>query len=126
MKTRFLAPVILSLFLLPGCASLQALGAASTGTIASVAPDEFNAAKRSLTAAHDLHASTARFLTIAANSNLCTSACAVTAKGYLDRSEAALKAADALIAVSDAPGINAKITTASLLLANVNALIGKK
>lgn len=121
-----LIPALICLLALPGCSSLQALGQASTGTIASVAPDEFNAAKRSLTAAHDLHASTARFLTIAANSNLCTRTCAVTAKDYLDRSEAALKAADALIALGDAPGINAKITTASLLLANVQALIGKK
>ena len=126
MKHRFLVPVFVALFAVSGCSALGALEAASTGTIASVAPDTINQAKKALTAAHDVHASTARFLTIAANSNLCIRICAVTAKDYLDRSEQALVAADSLVALGDAPGINAKIAAASLLLGNVQALVGRK
>lgn len=126
MKRTFLAPLILSLFLLPGCSSLQALGAASTGTISSVAPDTVNTAKKALTAAHDLHRVTADFLTVAATSNLCHAACASTAKVWLDQSEAALVTGDKLILLGDAPGVEAKIAAATGLISQVQSLIGKK
>lgn len=126
MRPRFAAALITSLFLLSGCSSLGALGAASTGTLASVAPDTVNTAKRALTAAHDLHRVTADFLTIAATSNLCHASCATQAKLYLDQSEAYLVAADKLVALGDAPGIEAKISGATALIAQVQSLIGKK
>lgn len=126
MNRTFAAHLVLSLFLLSGCSSLGALGAASTGTLASVAPDTVNTAKKALIAAHDLHRVTADFLTIAANSNLCHASCAIQAKLYLDQSEAYLVAADKLVALGDAPGIEAKISGASALIAQVNSLIGKK
>ncbi len=126
MNRTFLAPFALSLFLLSGCSGLGTIAEVAGGTISSVAPDTINIAKQALTAAHDAHASTARLLTIAAQTNLCHAACAATAKVWLDQSEAALVAGDKLIALGDAPGIEAKITSASALLASVQALIGKK
>ena len=126
MKHRFIAPLVAALFLLPGCSTLGALGAASTGTIASVAPDTVNQAKKALTAAHDLHRGPADFLVIAAQTNLCHATCASTAKTYLDQSEAYLVAADKLVALGDAPGIEAKIASATSLISAVQNLIGKK
>lgn len=123
MKHRLIAPVLAGLFLLPGCSTL---GAATTGTIASVAPDSVNTAKKALTAAHDLHRVTADFLVVAATSNLCHAACASTAKTYLDQSEAYLVAADKLVALGDAAGIEAKISAATGLISQVQSLIGKK
>lgn len=116
------AALLLAFLVLPGCSTLQAVSA----PLAASAPDTINAAKKALTAAHDLHRGTADFLVIAAQTNLCHSVCAATAKDYLDRSEAALVAADSLVALGDAPGIEAKISSATLLIANVQALIGKK
>lgn len=125
MRLRILAIPFLIIGL-TGCTSLQALGAATTGSISSVVPDAANTAKKALTAAHQLHATTADFLTIAAQTNLCHAVCASTAKTYLDSSEAYLIAADKLVALGDAPGIEAKITASSALLSNIQALIGKK
>lgn len=122
MKLRYAAVLILPL--LSGCQA-DGLQTAVSGSVSQVAPDEFNAAKRALTASHALHASIANFMAIAANSNLCHAACAATAKDYLDRSETALVAADSLIAAGDAKGIEAKISAASLLMANIQALVGK-
>ena len=122
MKHRFIAPVVASLFLLPAC---TVLGAATTGTIAQAAPDTVNAAKKALTAAHDLHRVTADFLTVAATTNLCHATCATKAKTYLDQSEAYLVAADKLVALGDAPGIEAKVTAATNLIAQIHAIIGK-
>lgn len=123
---KHLAPLVLALFILPGCSSLGVIGAATTGTISSVAPDAVNSAKKALTAAHDVHRATADFLTIAAQTNLCHAACASTAKTYLDQSEAALVAADTAIKLGDAAGVEAKIATATTLIGQVQALIGKK
>lgn len=125
MKLRFATVLIPSLLFLPGCAAVEALGAASTGTISQAIPDTVNTAKRLLTAAHEAHRVTADFLTIAATSNLCHATCATNAKALLDESEAALKAGDAAIALGDAPGVEAKIAAATALLAKVNALVGK-
>ena len=125
MKHRFIAPLVLAIFVLPGCSTLGALSAASTGTISSVAPDTVNVAKKALTAAHTLHQATADFLKISAQTNLCHAACASTAKNYLDQSEAYLVAADQLVALGDAPGIEAKITAATTLIASVQSLVGK-
>lgn len=120
------AAIITALFLLPACTQLEAMRAATSGTISSVAPDSVNTAKRLLTAAHEAHRVTADFLADAANSNLCHRTCAVTAKKYLDQSEAALKAADTAIALGDAPGVEAKIATATALISQINGLMGKK
>lgn len=120
-----LITALICLLAISGCSSLQALGTSTTGTIASVAPDELNAAKRSLTAAHDLHRSLAVFLSMAATSNLCHAGCAATAKNYLDQSEAILMAGDGLIKLGDAKGIEAKITAAAALMAQAQALVGK-
>lgn len=116
-----------SLTLAPGCSSIAQINAVAgpTGTIASVAPEVMNKAKQALTAAHNIHKSTAVFLTIAADSNLCTGKCASQAKIYLVTSHEALIAADRLVALGDAPGINAKIVAATALLASAQALVGK-
>lgn len=119
--------ITLSLFVaftpVTACTALQG---ATTGSVASVAPDTVNTAKKALIAAHELHRVTADFLTIAANTNLCHATCASQAKSYLDQSEAALVAADKLVATGDAVGIEAKITSATSLIASVQALVGKK
>lgn len=126
MKFPQLAAVpFIALLGLSACSTLQALGAASTGTIASVAPDAVNAAKKALTAAHDLHMAAAEALTAAANAKVCTATCAVSAKAYLDQSEAYLVAADKLVALGDAPGIEAKVSAATTLVAQVQSLLGK-
>lgn len=116
---------VVAFLALSGCSALGALGAASTGTIASVAPDSANTAKRALTAAHDLHRATADFLVIAAQTNLCHAACATKAKGFLDQSEAYLVAGDKLVALGDAPGIEAKITAATALISQVQSLVAR-
>lgn len=127
MKLNFMAFVgLLILAPLPACAQLDAIGKAATGSVASVVPDTVNGAKKALTAAHELHRVTADFLVIAANTNLCHATCASQAKVYLDQSEAALVAADKLIVLGDAVGVEAKITAATALIADVNNLIGKK
>ncbi len=115
--------VILGLAFLPACTpATQAL----TGSVSQVAPDAVNAAKKALTAAHDLHRGAAIFLTIAAQSNLCHATCAVQAKTYLDQSEAALVAGDTAIKLGDAVGVEAKITAATTLISQAEALVGKK
>ncbi len=107
---------------LPGCTALQV----ANGTVTDVAPQAMLAAKKALIAAHSLHEAAADALTIAATTNLCKGTCAVQAKGYLDQSEAYLVAADKLVALGDAPGIEAKISGATALLSQVEALTGKK
>lgn len=125
MKSAVFA-LALGLIILPACSQLNAVGAATTGSVSSVAPDAVNTAKKALTAAHDLHRATADFLTIAATTNLCHSVCASQAKVYLDQSEAALVAADKLVVLGDAVGVEAKITAATALISDVQALVGKK
>jgi len=120
---RSTAIVLIALLSLPACAGLQQ---ASTGSISQVAPDTINAAKKALTAAHELHRATADFLTIAANTNLCHANCASRAKLYLDQSESALLAADKLVAVGDAVGIEAKIATATTAIGAIQNLVGRK
>lgn len=126
MRRRFIAPLVLTLFTLSACSTVDAVAGATSGSVASVAPQVTNTVKKALTAAHDLHKSTAVFLTIAAQTNLCHATCASTAKIYLDQSENYLVAADKLVVLGDAPDIEAKITAATALIANVNLLIGKK
>lgn len=107
---------------LPGCAALRA----ANGTVTDVAPTAMLAAKKALIAGHSLHEAAADALTAAATSNLCISTCAIQAKAYLDQSEAYLLAADHLVALGDAPGIEAKISGATALISQVQSLIGKK
>ena len=115
------AAVIAALFLaIPSCGPL---GTAVTGTVTQVAPDAMAAAKKGLIAAHGLHEAAADGLAAAANANVCKATCATQAKAYLDQSEALLKAADSLVALGDAPGINAKISGASALISQVNGLL---
>jgi len=113
-----------SLTLAPSCTSLAQFN--PTAPISAAAPEVMNKAKQALTAAHNIHKSTAVFLQIAAESDLCTGKCAETAKIYLVTSHEALIAADKLVALGDAPGINAKITAASALISQAQALVGKK
>jgi len=122
MRFRF-ALALIPFMALSGCAAATQ---ATTGSISQVAPDIVNNAKRALTAAHQLHASAANLLAVAANSNLCVAACATTAKGYLDQSYAALLAADKLVALGDASGIEAKVADAIALVSQAQSLIGKK
>lgn len=129
MKSAHTA-TILSLFLIltpvSACAKLDAVLGATSGSVASVAPDTVNAAKKALTAAHELHRGAAVFLQIAAESNLCKSTCASQAKVYLDKSEDALVAGDAAIKLGDAVGVTAKIAAATDFISQAEALVGKK
>lgn len=125
MKTKFLAIPVIAFLALSGCSSFGTLTAATVGTVSSVAPTAMNAAKKALTAAHLLHEAAADALTAAAQSNVCHAQCATTAKLYLDQSEAYLVAGDKLIALGDAPGIEAKISAATGLISQVQSLIGK-
>lgn len=122
---RHISIALVAFLALSGCSALQTVTAATGGTIASVAPDSVNVAKKALTAAHDLHKATADFLTIAAQTNLCHAACASTAKNLLDQSEAYLVSGDKLVALGDAPGIEAKITAATALISQVQSLASK-
>lgn len=126
MKSAQAAFLIALLLPLPACQGLGALTTATAGTVSDVAPQAMADAKKALAAAHSLHASVANFLTIAATTDLCKSACAVTAKTYLDQSYAYLKAADAAVQLGDAPGITAKIASATNLLGQIQQLVGKK
>ncbi len=122
---RYLAPILACFLLIAGCADIQAvttIGTAATGTVSQVAPAAMLKAKQVLTASHRLHQGVAEFMTIAANSDLCHATCATQAKDYLDRSEALLSAADDLVKLGDIPGINAKITAATALIAKAQAL----
>lgn len=94
--------------------------------ISSTAPAEFNQAKKALTAAHLVHKTTADFLVIAANSDLCKGQCAVQAKTLLDQSYAILLAADAAIVTGDAKTINDKIAAATALVGQLQSLIGRR
>lgn len=113
----------LCLPLLGGCGQAQV---AATGTVTQAAPQTMLAAKKSLIAAHALHEAAADALTAAANANICKGACASDAKRYLDQSENALKAADSLVALGDAQGIELKISGAIALISQTQALIGRK
>lgn len=121
MRLRF-ALALIPLMAVSGCAAATQ---ATTGSIARVAPDAVNSAKKALTAAHDLHRGAAVFLTIAAQSNLCHATCATQAKDYLDKSEAALVAGDTAIKLGDAVGVTDKITAATVLISQAEALVGK-
>ena len=112
MRFTLALPVI-AVLALPAC-----------GTGPTIPPDTINNAKKALTAAHQLHRATADFLVIAATTNLCHAACASQAKTYLDQSETALVAADKLVAVNDAVGIEAKITSATAAIASIQNLVG--
>lgn len=123
MKLKTMALAIALVLVAPGCAQLQT---ASTGTVTQAAPQTMLAAKKSLIAAHALHEAAADALTAAANANICKGACAVDAKRYLDQSEDALHAADALVALGDAQGVELKISGAIALISQTQALIGRK
>lgn len=110
---------------LSGCAAATTVGQAVTGSVASVAPDAVNSAKKALTAAHALHEASADVLTAAAKSGVCHATCAVAAKAYLDQSEAYLVAADKLVALGDAPGIEAKISASTALISQIQNLSAK-
>lgn len=114
--------LILGLAFLPACTPASQ---AITGSVSQVAPDAVNKAKKLLTAAHEAHRVTADFLRIAADSNLCHATCASQARIYLDRSEDALLAADTAIKLGDAVGVEAKIATATTLISQAQALVGK-
>lgn len=122
--------IVLSAFIaltpVSACAKLDTVLGATSGSVASVAPDAVNAAKKVLTAAHELHRGAAVFLQIAAESNLCKSTCASQAKVYLDKSEEALVAGDTAIKLGDAVGVTAKIAVATDLISQAEALVGKK
>jgi len=121
MKLAVLVPVIV--LSLSGCSTLQA----ATGTVSDVVPAAMLDAKKALTAAHALHEAVADGATIAANTNLCISTCATKAKGYLDLSEAYLLQADAAVKAADTVGVQAKVSAAITIIANVENLIsGKK
>jgi hypothetical protein len=122
MKQHLLA--IALLLPLAGCPGTQ--GIDPNAPISQTAPATMLAAKKSLIAAHGLHEAAADALTAAANAKLCVAQCAITAKAYLDQSEAALQAADSLVALGDAQGIETKIAGATSLISQIQTLIGKK
>lgn len=96
-----------------------------TAPISSVAPAEFAKAKQALTSAHLVHKSVADFLTIAADTNLCHATCASQARTLLLQSAAILSAADAAVATGDARAVEDKIASATALIGQLQALIGR-
>lgn len=116
--------VAFSLAVAPSCTSLAQFNPAAP--ISAAAPEVMNKAKVALTAAHNIHKSTAVFLTIAAETNLCTGTCASQAKTYLVMSHEYLLAADSAVALGDVAGIEDKVKSAISLVSQINALVGKK
>ena len=124
MRFHLTLPVLALLFL-SACSGLTTAGTALTGSVSQVAPDAVNTAKKLLTAAHEaigLHGGLpyyrGHFEPVSCN-------LLSQAKGYLDASEAALTAADTAIKLGDAVGVEAKIATATTLIAQAEALVGK-
>lgn len=115
-----------AILLLTGCTGLNTVAQAATGSVASVAPQAMQTAEKALIASHALHEAAADALTIAAKSGACHAACASQAKTFLDTSEAYLVAADKLVALGDAPGIEAKIAGATALISQVQSLTSGK
>lgn len=111
--------------LLGACPAATTAVTATTGSVSDVAPDAMMAAKKGLIAAHSTHEAAAIGLRIAAQSGVLHGTDAAKAKDILDQSEAYLTAADNLVALGDAQGIEAKISLANTLSAQVQALIGK-
>lgn len=126
MRKIVMALAFAGVFGVSGCGTLSTVLTASTTTVTAVAPDAMMAAKKGLTAAHDAHAAAALALTVAAQTGWLHGQDALTAKKWLDDSEAYLSAADDLVALGDAPGIEAKIGAANALVAKVQALVGTK
>lgn len=125
MKSAAFA-LALGLAFLPGCSGLTTATTALNGSVSQVAPDAVNTAKKLLTATHEAHRVAADLLTVAANTNLCHATCASEAKVLLDQSEAVLLAGDTAAQLGDAVGVEAKIATATTLIAQAEALVGKK
>lgn len=122
MRFKHLAFPIILAFGLSGCSTIETAFAATTGTIASLDPAAMQAAEKGLTAAHLTHQAAADGLIVAVQAGLHGSA-ASTAQNWLDQSEVILKAADASVVLGDAPGIEAKISAANVLLAKVQSAI---
>ncbi len=116
MKYAIIALCLLTA--LPGCSALQA----ANGTVTDVAPAAMLAAKRALIAAHSLHEAAADTAVIAANSNICVSTCAQRTKTYIDQSETLLVAADAAVKAGDTPGVQAKVSAAIAIVAQIESL----
>lgn len=124
MKTRILLALCFAASL-GGCSTLQALDSAANGTASDVAPQAMITAKKALIATHGLHEAAADVAVAAANGGFCVGTCASKAKDAIDKSEAILLAADKLVALGDARGINAKVGDAAALIAQVQTLAGK-
>lgn len=124
MKNRLLIALSLAAAL-GGCTTLQTLDKAANGTVTDVAPQAMVTAKKALIAAHGLHEAAADVAVAAANGGVCVGTCASQAKSAIDKSESLLVAADKLVALGDARGINAKIGDATALISQVQTLAGK-
>lgn len=123
----FIAAASLSL-MTAGCSVFSTLGVISqpVSTISPAAQDAMNAAKKGLTAAHELHEAVADALTAAANSGYLTGTNASTAKAWIDQSEVLLVSADGLVSAADSSGIEAKVSAATSLISQVQNLIANK
>jgi hypothetical protein len=120
MRMFMLAAV--AAFSLSACGDLATAINQPVSGVSQSTQDAMNAAKKGLTAAHLLHQAAADAMTAAAKSGALHGAAAATAKTYLDQSEAYLVAADDLVAVGDAAGIEAKVATATALISQVQSL----
>lgn len=115
--------------MLTGCSAVSLptwIVPATTGSVSDVIPAAMNDAKQALAIAHTSHKGVAVALThaVAAGWLVPGSDVAITARKWLDESEAILVAADKLVALGDARGIEAKISAASALIAQVQGIIG--
>lgn len=122
---KYLIIPFMAVLALSGCAAASTVGQAITGSVATVAPGAMQSAEKALTAAHALHEASADVLTAAAKSGVCHATCAITAKAYLDQSETILIAADSLVKLGDAVGIEAKIASATALISQIQNLSAK-
>lgn len=108
---------------LTGCDTLTGAYDMLTGTVTSVAPDAMQAAQKALAAGHLAHEAAADAATVAARSGVLHGQNALTVKTWIDTSENYLTAADALVALGDAAGIEAKVSGANKLISQVQAIV---
>lgn len=111
---------------LASCSILQTANKIVTGNVSDVAPVTMNVAKKALAATHTSHKAVADGLVLLVKGGYITpgSNSALTIRKWLDESEALLVAADKLVALGDARGIENKISAANVLIAKVQNAFG--
>lgn len=99
------------------------------GSIAGATPTQvtsaLNAAKKGLTAAHLGHEALADAYSALAGAGIVADPLKSQIRSFIDKSETALVAGDKLVALGDASGIEAQISTANSLVSQGQALVAQ-